>query len=88
MISLATFLQFKGGRLGGVVGLGGGIATDINLSRAMMELKRKTKVFLSNGSADPIVPAILAKKSYKFFKINKFNYTHRIEPGLDHDISD
>ena len=65
MISLATFLQYKGGQLGGVVGLSGANCTHIKWDTIDIELKKKTKMFLYHGAADTLIPFQVAVKSYE-----------------------
>ena len=68
-IALATFLLFKDGQLGGVVGLSGTHGVPIDWDKQVdLELKRKTKIFLYHGEADPMLPLEIVKISYEIFK--------------------
>ena len=64
-VALATFLKFKGGRLGGVVGLNGAHHARINFSNLDLPLKRKTPIFLNSGKADMLFPANISELSYQ-----------------------
>ena len=64
-MSIATFLLYSKGKLGGIVGLSGGQSTVIDYATEVdLELKRWTKMFLYHGEADPMIGVFEAEKSY------------------------
>ena len=65
-VSVATFLLYQSGRLGGCVGLSGAHSTVIDYATEVdLPLKRQTKVFLYHGEDDPLIAADLAALSYR-----------------------
>ena len=82
-IALATFLKFKGGRLGGVVGLNGAHHANINYSNLDMVLKRKTPIFLNSGKLDKLFPANISELSYKVLYNKAFTLFLQKENNLD-----
>jgi predicted esterase len=63
-VSIASFLTYKS-ILGGVVGLSGMHALDVDWSKEVdIELKKQTKVFLYHGKSDPLIPAAFSKQIY------------------------
>jgi len=55
-ISLATFLLYRQGRLGGCVGLSGAHSAIIDYEHEVdMPLKKQTKMFLYHGEDDPVI---------------------------------
>ena len=86
-ISLASFLLFEQGRLGGVVGLSGQQAAEIDWDKIDLDLKRKTKMFLYHGTDDPMLPVGLSEKTYAEFKDKKLDFTFEKEEGLEHSLS-
>lgn len=87
-ISLATFLLYSGGRLGGCVGLSGAHSATINYATEVdLPLKQQTKIFLYHGEADPLIAADMAAKSYEEFTQLGLDFTFEREPGLVHSLS-
>ena len=86
-LSLATFMQFKHGNLGGVLGLSGMHAYSLDLSEDQLIEKRKTPLFLYHGVRDPMVPWQNAKLTYLEFDRLGLNYDLRSEADLEHSLS-
>ena len=64
-ISIATFLLYRDGQLGGCVGLSGAHSVILDYENEVdLELKRKTKMFLYHGEDDPVIDVNSAEKSY------------------------
>ena len=75
-ISLATFLLYPSGRLGGCVGLSGSHCANIDYETEVdLPLKRQTKMFLYHGEDDPVIPADLAAMSYEEFREHDLDFT-------------
>jgi len=87
-MSLATFLMYKEGRLGGVVGASGAQIAAIDWSSVDIEMKRNTPICLYHGSEDSIL-STSAQKSYQIYLKDKgIDYSFIEEEGLDHDFSE
>ena len=87
-ISIATFLLYQGGRLGGCVGLSGAHSTIIDYETEVdLPLKRQTKMFLYHGEDDQVIGAANAEKSYLELTDHKLDFTFEKEPGLEHSLS-
>ena len=86
-ISLASFLLFDGGQLGGVVGLSGMQSAELDWGKIDLDLKKKTKMFLYHGAADPLLPVDLTEKTYAEFKDKGLDFTFEKEQGLVHSLS-
>ena len=69
-VSLASFLLYKG-MLGGVVGLSGCQAAELDWTKIDLLIKTKTPLFLYHGEDDPVVPEELAIHSYEMFRQKK-----------------
>ena len=87
-MSLATFLLYKEGRLGGVLGLCGNYVTTIDYDTEVdLPLKRQTKIFLYHGEDDTNIYTDAAMKSYEELKELKLDFTFDLEPGCGHHFS-
>lgn len=89
-ITLATFLLYSKGQLGGVVGLSGcqSMAIDYASNEVDLPLKRQTKMFLYHGEDDPLISVITAEESYQEFKERQLDFSFQKESGLTHSLSD
>jgi len=67
-ISLATFLRYDKGALGGVIGLSGAHCATTDWDNIDLDLKKKTEMFLYHGEHDNMIPCNLAIKSYEVFQ--------------------
>ena len=85
-VALATFLKFKGGRLGGVIGLNGAHHAKINYSNLDLPLKRKTPIFLNSGKADRLFPANISELSYQVLYDKEFTLFLQKENNLDQEL--
>ena len=84
-MALATFLLYRAGRLGGVVGTIGAQELDIDYATEVdLPLKRQTSMLLYHGESDPLIEPHTASKSYEEFTEHGLNFTFEQEPGLDH----
>jgi predicted esterase len=61
---MATYLRFKGGALGGVVGASGCHCSITDWSDVDVKIKKETPLFLYHGEDDPMIPIEFAKLSY------------------------
>ena len=87
-ISLATFLLYRGGKLGGCASLGGLHVLQADyVSEVDLPLKRQTKMFLYHGEDDPAVKVETSIKSYKEFEQHHLDFTFETEKGLGHELS-
>eukprot|EP00806_Schmidingerella_arcuata_P005005 Macronucleus_5544.p1 GENE.Macronucleus_5544~~Macronucleus_5544.p1 ORF type:complete len:169 (+),score=27.04 Macronucleus_5544:1-507(+) len=87
-ISLATFLLYRQGRLGGCVGLSGAHSAIIDYEHEVdMPLKKQTKMFLYHGEDDPVIAVETAQISYEEFTDHQLDFTFEKEPGLVHSLS-
>jgi len=87
-ISLATFLLYRAGRLGGCVGLSGGQSTIIDYDTEVdLPLKRQTKMFLYHGEDDEVIACENASKTYEEFHDLGLDFTFEKEAGLGHSLS-
>ena len=67
-ISIATFLLYRDGQLGGCIGLSGAHSGILDYENEVdLELKRRTKMFLYHGEDDPMINVETAQKSYREF---------------------
>ena len=88
-VSLATFLTYPSKQLGGVLGLSGMLALNIKdwEKEIDLELKRKSKLWLYHGSADPMIPCPAATMSYGLLDKHGLKYKLTVEDGLEHSLS-
>lgn len=87
-ISVATFLLYQGGRLGGCVGLSGCHSAVIDYANEVdLPLKRQTKMFLYHGEDDPVITVGSATKLYEEFGEHTLDFTYETEAGLKHSLS-
>ena len=88
-LALSTFLTYPTHQLGGVLGLSGMLALDVKdwEKEIDLELKRKSKIFLYHGSADPMISCDGSVMTYGLLDKHNIKYSLTIEEGLEHSLS-
>ena len=88
VIALATFMLYKGGRLGGCVSCFGAHRVALDYANEVdLALKRQTKVLLYHGEADTNIKITEAMKSYEEFTTHQLDVEIEREPDLGHRFS-
>jgi len=80
-ISLSAGLQFNK-TLGGVIGFSGLLFPNVVVSKE----NENTPILLSHGRLDPLIPCVLAEKSYEKLDKKKHNLKIYIDEVLDHGL--
>lgn len=80
-ISLSCGLQFTQ-TLGGIIGFSGLLFPNVIINKE----NEKTPILLSHGRLDPLIPCVIAEKSYEKLDKTKNNFKIMIDEALDHGI--